>query len=199
MFSKILYILVISILSFNTISFSQKIAVNVKYDRKINHPGSDTIYYDMNQKLSWSDFRGPVPLHAKWGAMTSSGFSFNSEMEDDGEGHMSISVGVYCFFTKHNSWKKPEVQSAYHLEHEQHHFDITRIFAEKLVTKLRTAHFTRNNYRRLLRSVFNKVYAESVAYQQEYDAQTKNSMDTAMQEEWNRKISSEIAAIKSGK
>jgi hypothetical protein len=182
---------------FSSPIFSQKITVNVFIENKISKPQSDTIYYDFNRKLSWQDFQGKVPPAAKWGAMTASGFSFNSEMEDDGNKHIVISVGVYTFFTKHDSWKKPDINSAYHLEHEQHHFDITRLFAQKLVSEIKTAHFTKSNYRKLLYSLFDKVYEESVAFQHEYDNQTKNSMDVEKQKEWNEKISAEVKKLRS--
>ena len=175
--------------------FAQKIDVNVFIENKINHPKSDTVYYDFNRKLTWQDFQGKVPSSVPWGAMTASGFSFNSSMEEN-ENNIQISVGVYTFFTKHDSWKKPEVNSAYHLEHEQHHFDITRLGAQKLVEEIKKAHFTKNNFQKLLNSIFNKVYDENIAWQHQYDKETKNSMDIAKQKEWNEKISAQIAGLK---
>jgi hypothetical protein len=191
-----LTIFIALLLLFSCQVFSQKITVNVFIENKINKPLSDTIYYDFNRKLTWNDFQGKVPPGAKWGAMTASGFSFNSEMEDDGNNHVVISVGVYTFFTQHDSWKKPDINSAYHLEHEQHHFDITRLFAQKLVDEIKKVHFTKSNYRKLLYSVFDKMYEESVAYQHEYDNETKNSMDVEKQKEWNEKISAEVRKLK---
>jgi hypothetical protein len=181
---------------FSSPVFSQKITLNVFIENKINHPESDTIYYDFKRKLTWQDFQGKVPPAAKWGAMTASGFSFNSQMEDDGDKHIVISVGVYTFFTKNDSWKKPDINGAYHLEHEQHHFDITRLFAQKFANEIRNTHFTKSNYRKLLYSIFDKVYGESVAYQHQYDNETKNSMDVQKQTEWNEKISAEISKLK---
>jgi len=177
--------------------FCQKITVNVFIENKINKAHNDTVYYDFNRRLTWQDFQGKVPADAKWGAMTASGFSFNSEMEDDGNNHLIISIGVYTFFTKHDSWKKPDINSAYHLEHEQHHFDITRLFAQKFADEIKNAHFTKSNYRKLLYSIFDKVYEESVAYQHLYDNETKNSIAVQKQKEWNEKISAEVNKLKS--
>jgi hypothetical protein len=126
--------------------------------------------------------------------MTASGFSFNSSMKQDGN-QIDISVGVYTFFTKHDSWKKPNVNSAYHLELEQHHFDITRLAAEKLVEEIKKAHFTISNYRKLLHSIFDKVYNENIALQHQYDLETKNSMNVEEQKKWNEKISDEIKKL----
>jgi len=174
---------------------AQKVTVHVFMQNKNNNPKSDTIYYNFNQKLTWSDFQGKVPPADPWGAMTASGFSFNSSLEDD-DGNITILIGVFTFFTKHDSWKKPNVNSAYHLEHEQHHFDITRLGAEQLLKELSEAQFTRKNYHKVLNDVFNKVYAQNVAWQHEYDKETKNSLDQPQQLEWNKKITAEINQIR---
>jgi len=183
------------LLSFKT--FAQKITVHVFTENYKSKPGSDTIYYDFNKPLHWADFQGKVPTGVPWGAMTASGFSFNSSMNRDGN-TIDISVGVYTFFTKHDSWKKPEANSPFQLEHEQHHFDITRLGSAKLENEIRNAHFTATNYRTLLNSIFNKVYLEEEAWQKQYDLETHNSLDTAQQLAWNKKISEEINKLKSG-
>lgn len=192
---KILFLTCVGIV-FSIHSFSQKVTVQVFTADYKNRPGSDTIYYNFNQPLTWNDFQGKVPGSVPWGAMTASGFSFNSSMKEE-DNNLEISVGIYTFFTRHDSWKKPEVNSAYHLEHEQHHFDITRLGAVKLEDEIRKAHFTVNNYRTLLNSIFDRVYREEMVWQKEYDEQTQNSKDTAQQQQWNKKISDEIKKLKS--
>jgi hypothetical protein len=191
MLVKKISILILIFWLFSLKIFAQKITVNVFMEKKITAPRSDTIYYNLNRSLSWQDFQGKIPAAAPWGAMTASGFSFNSSMEED-ENRIDISVGVYTFFTKHDSWKKSNVNSPYHLEHEQHHFDITRLGAEKLVEEIRKAHFTKSNYRQLLNSIFDRVYNENLAWQHQYDLETKNSIDVEKQKEWNKKISDAI-------
>jgi hypothetical protein len=183
------------LLLFSFQAFAQKITVHVFMEDYKASPHSDTIYYHFNRPLAWTDFRGKVPAGAPWGAMTSSGFSYKSSMSVD-ENTIDISVGVYTFFIKDKSWKKPEANSAYHLAHEQHHFDITRLGAAKLVNEIRKAHFTISNYKTLLNSIFDKVYSEQIALQNQYDRETKNSMDTAAQLKWNQKISDEIRSLK---
>lgn len=165
-------------------------------ENKTSSPDSDTIYYSFNRKLSWKDFHGSAPAGTPWGAMTASGFSFNSSMNDDGENNIDIIVGVFSFFTKHDSWKRPDINSDYHLEHEQHHFDITRLGAEKLVNEIKKAPFTKDNYRKLLHSIFDKVYDENIALQHQYDRETKNGMDLKQQAEWNKEITSEIEKLR---
>lgn len=180
---------------FSINSYSQKVTVKVYFENKVTHPNSDTIYYDFNRKLAWSDFQEKPDLKSFAGAVTSSGFAFNSQMNYDGN-TINFIIGVYCFFSKHDSWKKPDINSDYHLLHEQHHFDITRLGAQKLIQQLQKADFTKANYNTLLSSVFNKVYDENIALQHQYDLETKNSIDVKKQLEWNEKIAGEMEKLK---
>jgi hypothetical protein len=161
-------------------------------ENKKTTPKSDTVYYDFNRKLTWKDFSGNPELSSPAGAVTASGFAFNSQMNFDGY-NIDVTIGVYAYFTKHDSWKKATINSDYHLLHEQHHFDITRLGARKLIVELQKAHFTKANYNTLINSIFNKVYDENIALQQQYDKETKNSIDVKKQLEWNNKISKELA------
>jgi len=191
------FILTLFSFLFSFKTFAQKIKVHVFTENHKSIPGSDTIYYDFNKPLHWSDFQGKIPPAVPWGAMTASGFSFHSSMYGEGNA-IDISVGVYTFFTKQDSWKKPQANTPYQLEHEQHHFDITRLGSAKLENEIRKAHFTSRNYKTLLNSIFDKVYNEEVEWQKQYDLQTHNSLDTAKQLAWNKKISDEISRLKNG-
>ena len=190
------YFFTILSLIFSLQCFSQKLVVNVFIDNKISKPNSDTIYYDFNRKLAWPDFLGkPDPNHFG-GAVTASGFAFNSEMNFDGQ-KIDLAIGVYSYFIKNESWKKANINSDYHLLHEQHHFDITRIGAQKLVEEIKKAQFTKDNYNILMNDIFKKVYDENIALQQQYDQETKNSIDIKKQMEWNDKIAAEIKRLRS--
>lgn len=188
--------LLISFFSFK--SFSQKVTVQVFMENKTAPETSDTIFYNFDRKLAWKDFMGNPPSGVPWGAMTSSGFSFNTSVNINGD-NIDITVGIFTFFNKHDSWKKPDINSDYHLEHEQHHFDITRLYAQKLLEEIRKANFTSSNIKQLLNSFFDKVYNENIAMQHQYDAETKNSMDVQEQTKWNQKISDEIGKLKNEK
>jgi hypothetical protein len=164
-------------------------------DNKRLNSKSDTIYYNFNQPLTWKDFKG-IPDESHFGgAVTASGFAFDSEMKYDGR-NINLNISIYTFFSKNDSWKKPQINSDYHLLHEQHHFDITRLGAEKLVAELAKAHFTKENYNTLLNSIFNKAYKENAEIQNQYDKETIHSIDAARQLEWNNKISAAIKKLK---
>jgi len=175
--------------------FSQKVIVHAFMENKKIKPGNDTIYYEFNRSLTWQDFKGTPDNNHFGGAVTASGFAFDSQMNFDGK-NIYLDVGVYTFFSKGDSWKKPQINSAYHLLHEQHHFDITRLGTQKLISEIAKAHFTKDNYNALLNSIFNKAYNENESIQRLYDRETNHSINVNKQLEWNDKIAAEIQKLK---
>ena len=179
---------------FSNSAFSQKVVVNVQMQNRLASAKSDTIYYALNRKLNWNDFKGMPEANHFGGAVTSSGFAFNSQSEYDGE-TITINIGINTFFLKSTSWKKPIINSDFHLLHEQHHFDITRLGAENFLNEIKRAKFTKANYQQLLTSIFHKVYKENDEFQDKYDLETKHSIDIKKQEEWNQRIDDQLAKI----
>ncbi len=190
-----IYFLLLFCLVFSAQSYSQKVIVKAFMENKKTTANNDTIYYDFNQQLTWKDFKGVPDQSHFGGAVTASGFAFDSQMNFDGK-NIYLTIGVYTFFTKKDSWKKPNINSDYHLLHEQHHFDITRLSAEKLLTDIASANFTKGNYRTLLSSIFEKAFNENSELQHQYDKETNHSIDTTKQLEWNNKIASSVKKLK---
>lgn len=181
-----MFLLFISLLA-GFISYGQKAEVNVYFLNKQNKASNDTIFYDLNRKLTWADFQGkPDPDHFG-GAVTASGFAFHSNMEYGTSG-IVVNVYVYTYFNKRDSWKKPNINSDYHLLHEQTHFDITYLHAHQFAEDLKKAKFTVKNFRSLPGEIFNKIYDQNTAMQQQYDRETKHSILKEEQEVWNNKI-----------
>ena len=183
------------LLFFSFPAFSQKVFLKVSIENKISNPANDTIYYSINRLLTWDDFKGVPDYNSPGGAITASGFAFNANMNMIGK-DIYLNISVYTFFSKKNSWKKPNINSSYHLVHEQHHFDIARLGSQKLIAELAKAHFTRKNYAALLTSIFDKVYRENQSIQFQYDRQTNHSLDLKKQLEWNDRIDAQIEALK---
>ena len=171
--------------------FSQRVFVSAYMLDKRDDPYSDTIYYSSKRLLTWDDFQGAPQPNSIAGAITCSGFAYNAGITIN-EDVMHINIGVYTYFDKVKSWKKPIVHTDYHLEHEQHHFDITLLGAERFIEEVRKAHFTRDNYKELLNEIFDRVYQDDSELQETYDAQTEHSINKEMQYAWNLKINKAV-------
>ena len=174
---------------------AQKTIITAVMENPQNKPSSDTIFYDFDQKLTWQDFQGTPGTQHFIGAITASGFAFRSSMNYTND-VVHIRIGIFSFFTKHESWKKSDINSAYHLEHEQHHFDITRLGAEEFLREIQKATFNMKNYQQLLNAIFSRVYDENMQLQQQYDRETSNSIDVKKQMEWNKKITDKINSLR---
>lgn len=184
----------IFLLFFWSLTFSQKVIVKVTMDNRVADTKNDTIFYNVNRPLTWDDFKGVPDYNSVGGAITASGFAFNANINMVSN-TIYLNVNVFTFFSKKNSWKKPNINSAYHLLHEQHHFDITRISAQKFYNELIKANFTSANYNNLLTAIFNKCFDDNNMLQQQYDKETNHSINTKSQLEWNDKIAQEVKAL----
>ncbi|MBA2248894.1 MAG: DUF922 domain-containing protein [Chitinophagaceae bacterium] len=175
-------------------SFSQKVSVNAFIENKIANKGNDTIYYDIHRPLKWEDFKGTPDYHFFGGAVTASGFAFDAAISMVND-LMTLKIGIYTFFSKNGSWKKPDINSDYHLLHEQNHFNITRIGASQFLKKISEAKFTRSNYQQVMTSIFDSVYKENMALQKQYDNATEHSINQQQQLLWNDKIGAELNKV----
>jgi hypothetical protein len=191
--SKSLIVVALIILS-SAQSFSQKVVLKVTMGNKEADAKNDTIYYSEKRPLTWDDFKGTPDYNSVGGAVTSSGFAFNANMNMNAN-TVYLNVNVFAFFSKKHSWKKPNINSDYHLLHEQHHFDITRICAQKFYDELLKANFTLNNYNELMTSIFNKAFDENNELQKQYDSETNHSINTKAQLEWNDRIEKAVKKL----
>ncbi|MGI8582444.1 MAG: DUF922 domain-containing protein [Chitinophagaceae bacterium] len=174
--------------------WSQKVLVNVFMQDRATITTGDTIYHDLNKRLTWKDFKGIPDAKHFGGAVTASGYAFDADIKIKGK-IVYLNIGVYVFFNKYQSWKKANINSDYHLLHEQVHFDITRLGAENFIKQLVNSKFTKENYEKLLNSVFDECYNENAAWQQQYDKETSHSINKTEQLKWNYKIATELKKL----
>ncbi len=154
-------------------------------------PNSDTIYHDTSRILTWKDFKGVPDKNNPGGAITASGFAFNTDIKVENK-VIYINVGVFTFFVKSESWKKSFIITDYHLLHEQRHFDITRLGADDFIKKLVKAKFTKDNYNQVITQVFDKAFNDNTSLQHQYDKETRHSINREQQLLWNDKIGNEL-------
>lgn len=175
-----------SMCAFSFSSKGQTIRVNVTYRDKPAQ-SADTLYYTPGIRLRWPDFQGAPDPTTSAGAVTASGFAFHAVTLHHGS-VVQVNIQVYAYFTKHDSWKKPEVNSDYYLLHEQNHFNITYLSTLKFMDRIKKTKFTVRNINRQLNDLFDQAYQENNRLQNQYDTATSNSINKEQQEKWNQKI-----------
>ena len=165
------YILPLVILFFSSGTYAQ-FSSNIYWTEQTTMPSSETIYFTSSKTLSWNDFKGRPDNSSPAAAITASGFGYKADFKSVGN-KSQLNIAVYCYFSSKNSWVKPGKTTAYILNHEQHHFDISFIAAGFFMDKLKAAGFTRANYNALLPKIYNECVALMNKMQNEYDGQTK--------------------------
>lgn len=170
-----------------------QLEVRIQWENSASGDAGDSIYYDSNRKLEWDDFQGKPDQRSIAAAVTSSGFGYSESMHSrNGKGILYITVN--CFYNKSRSWVKQGMRSDYALVHEQHHFDITYLWACRFMAKLKAANFSDNNYNEVAERIYDECFHGLENNQNEYDGETRNGRIKSEQESWNRKIDGQLAA-----
>lgn len=188
---KYLFLILFNIV---VLSCFAQVNVSVNWVQRVPSADSDTIYYNPNKKLVWQNFKGDPGRPSIALAVTSSGLGYNALVKYR-QDKTDITINVYCYFSKQNSWVRKGRESDYALIHEQHHFDVTYIATNLFIQKLRAATFTRHNYNAVIDRVYKESCDELERMQNAYDGQTKNGQLKNIQYEWNQKISQQLEAL----
>lgn len=154
----------------------------------------DTVYYHSSRPLVWDDFR-EKRSDGKFAALVFPSFGYEQRTNiKDGILHVELAVKV--FVVKSASWVGPGTRSNYSLKHEQRHFDLVKLVAERFKKKLLAEKLTPENYLGIINFEYLEFYREMNKIQQDYDEQTSHGSSALIQEFWNRKIEAELKLVK---
>jgi hypothetical protein len=155
----------------------------------------DTVYYHTDRPLRWEDFRDRPQRSSRFNASIFTSFSMQGKsMIEAGEIVQQIEIDVYML--PEQSWVKNP--SDYSLNHEQRHFDVTRIVADRLINKLENLVLDPEWYEATINDAYFEAYREMNRLQEIYDKQTRHGMDTLAQERWNRMLDEALKGDWSG-
>jgi len=149
-------------------------------------------------KLTWNDFKGEANQNEKAVAITVSGISFEYYIKQNIFRAGSFETKVAACFFPEKSWFKPELVNDYILSHEQLHYDITELYVRKFrkqLNQLKVSKTIKNDLE-LLQKLMNEQLAVK---QNEYDAETNNSINKEAQLLWEQKINIELKTLVSYK
>ncbi|MFH4966074.1 DUF922 domain-containing protein [Gaetbulibacter sp. M235] len=149
-------------------------------------------------KLSWNDFKGEANQSLKAVAITASGINFEYYIKQNAFKAVSFKTKVEACFFPEESWFKPELVNDYILSHEQLHYDITELYARKFrqqLGQLKVSKTIKNDLESLQKSINEQLAVR----QNEYDAETNNSINKEAQLLWQQKITKELQTLVSYK
>lgn len=142
----------------------------------------DTVYYSTTRPLSWDYFRDRPNPRSRFNASIFTSFSIQGKsLVESGTIVQTIEIDVYML--PDQSWVRNP--SDYALNHEQRHFDVVRVVADRFIHTLRSLNLDPDWYEATLNDTYLNAYREMNLLQEIYDKQTRHGMDTVEQERWN--------------
>ncbi|MBP6432409.1 MAG: hypothetical protein KA319_11645 [Ferruginibacter sp.] len=185
------------LLTISTFIANGQLKTQINFLQPPNKVNNDTIYFAASQPLVWNDFKGAEQQKGMAIAETSSGFGFNAGFKMiNNKG--TLTVNIFCYFDKLQSWVKADKKSNYALQHEQNHFTISYIATNYFYQQLKKAKFTRYNYNDLLNEIYNASMEKLQQMQNQYDAETRNGIIVSKQKVWDTKIKNQLIAAAKG-
>lgn len=167
-------------------SVNRKLAKTVRLEilEEKKKSDQDTVFYDFNRPLSWSDFREKPSRTSGYNAtiFTSLAMEGSPFME---KGVLVFPIEIKVYMLPESSWAKTQGKSDYALNHEQRHFDVTRVVGNRLVNRLKALKVTPENYEAAVNDAYFDSYREMNKLQEIYDARTRHGLDKDAQSRWN--------------
>ena len=176
----------------NDVRFASDVKVVVDDAPKEKIEG-DSIIYDVNRPLNWADFQSVTPS-SRFDAEVFPSFGYNEQTELN-NGIIVVKLGVKVFLPKSSSWVKENSKSPHTLNHEQRHFDITKIIAERFKKKIVNEKFLLTDYEATINEIYLDCYRELHTMQLQYDKETLHGTYAPEQELWNKKIDKELKEL----
>ena len=152
---------------------------------------ADTLYYSPAHPLTYDDFLAvPRPRNGAVGAVFPS-FAYTAEARMQG-GALQLAVQTKVFVVRTSSWLLPSARDAHSLNHEQRHFDLVKLVAERFQRKAVPDSLTLDNYDARMQYQYLQSWREMNHLQEQYDAETNHGQDHAAQQRWDQRIEAEL-------
>ncbi|MBL7733039.1 MAG: DUF922 domain-containing protein [Chitinophagaceae bacterium] len=145
----------------------------------------DELEWSASRRLTWADYKASPDPDSDAAASTTTYLSIEYKISST-----SFGFTIKSRFSKNKSWGRHK--NDYILSHEQGHFDIAEIFARMLNKEMSEYKFNSRTYQKDLKKIYDKVTDEKEEMQEEYDRETRHSINKTKQAEWLKKISDKL-------
>ncbi len=166
--------------------------LTIKLTDYVRNRDNDTVFYTPERPLVWSDFQAQPRRGSRYAAEVNPNFAY--------EGHSRVVNGVVeltliikTYVLKSGSWVTPVALNSYSLNHEQRHFDIAKIMAERFKNKLNPDSLSIEDYNSNVQYQFLETFREMGRMQELYDDETNHGLNAAAQQRWNTRIDADLS------
>ncbi|GAB3897297.1 hypothetical protein [Spirosoma agri] len=171
---------------------AKSLTVIVTDDSRITN--DDTVHYNPSRKLTWADFRAEPRRGSHYAAEVFTSFAYEGKSSVK-DGIINLNLNVKGYMLKESSWGRTEARNDYSLNHEQRHFDVTKIIVERFKRKIHPDSLTLEDYNSIIQYQFIESYREMNRMQEQYDSETNHGINQVAQERWNQKIDAELRSF----
>lgn len=151
----------------------------------------DTVYYHPQRLLTWKDFLAAPSILSRYAAQVFTSFGFEARSSVANR-VLELRIKTKVWVDKSSSWVRTTAKNDYVLDHEQLHFDITRLAAERFKRHLQTMRFSIEDYSSELQYEYIEYYKLHGQIQQQYDDETNHGINTTTQAQWVKKVRDEL-------
>jgi len=154
----------------------------------------DTVFYTIDQPLIWNDFKASPSATSHFAASVFPGFAYEGQTEV-ANGIIKLDITMKVYVLKSSSWVKAVARNPYSLNHEQRHFDIVKLVAERFKQKMRPENLTLEDYNSIMQYQYIESFREMNRLQEQYDGETRHGIDEVAQQLWNKRIDEELRSF----
>ncbi len=169
------------------LKLARKLQITLLPDASVENPDQgDSLFWSPERKLRWTDFQGKPTSANRYAAQVFSNFEYTGQVDfSNGVVHLGLQMKAYVL--KSHSWNASAGTSLVALEHEQLHFDITKLIVERFKQRALLIN-TPEDYDSALQLLFIDMYREMNKMQKQYDEETHHSLNAVAQERWRDQI-----------
>jgi hypothetical protein len=155
-----------------------------------NEIDSDTLYF-FQRKVVLDDFTPKTKSSGRFAAaiFTSMGYQAFVKMSNDTI-YLNLEVKVYQI--KGMSWILESEKTQYVLDHEQTHFNITQLVAEKFKERLHEEALPPQDYDSRIQFLYLDYYRMINRMQNIYDDETRHGVNKTEQARWEKYVENEL-------
>ena len=110
-------------------------------------------------------------------------------------GIVNVAIAVKTYMPKSAAWVKGGAGTDHSLNHEQRHFDIAKIVAERFKRKILAENLPVDNFDGPINVEYLEIFREMDRLQKKYDGETNHGTDPAAQTRWNERIDRELREL----
>lgn len=151
----------------------------------------DTLYY-WQRKITVDDFSIKKTSSGRFAAtiFTNMGYQSAVDMSSD---TIYLDLQVKVSQVKGMSWILEESKTKFVINHEQTHFDITQLIAEKFKKRLQEEILPANDFDSRLQFLYLEYYRQINKMQTKYDNETEHGLNKIEQVRWEKYVKDELS------